>query len=738
MLRTLHKFPGLIAALLIVVLTTSGAVLSVLPMWEVAQTPAQSEPGLNVATLATRVATAYPGVEQIRRAPSGQITAFYFDDGRPGSVVIDPATGMGIADFEPSGFQRWLTNLHRSLLLGDAGRLTAAAGAAALMVLSVSGLMLTARRLGGWRRLFARLRGPLPGRLHAELARFAVAGLLLSSATALYMTASTFDLIPRESGPAFPQEVSGQTGAAPAAMPLLRATPVDILRELVFPYPGDATDMFTLRTDSGEGFVDQGSGTTLIWSQAGAWQRATETVYMLHTGQGAAWLGLILGLMALAAPVMAATGIAMWVQTRRARPRIRANAPAGKADTIVLVGSEGGSTWGFAATLHAALTRAGLKVHTGAMSRFAPDQYASAERVIVLAATYGDGTAPASAKGFLDRLTVAGAPDVPLAVLGFGDRQFPGFCAYAADVAGVAGEKGWPELLAMATIDRQSPQEFARWGRELGATLGHPLELSHRPAMARSHALRLISRRDYGAEMQSPAAILRFALPPRSLMARLTWGGFGRGFGRFAAGDLLGILPQGSAVPRFYSLASGTRDGFVEICVSRHPGGLCSGQLLGLQPGDTVQGFIRRNPDFRPAHNRKPVILIGAGTGIGPLAGFARSNRNRRPMHLWFGARHPDSDLFYGPELQDWQADGRLASVTTAFSRTPARAWVQDALRQDAARIRHLIEDGAQVLVCGGRDMAAGVADALADILMPAGLTPALLKAEGRYVEDSY
>jgi sulfite reductase (NADPH) flavoprotein alpha-component len=43
----------------------------------------------------------------------------------------------------------------------------------------------------------------------------------------------------------------------------------------------------------------------------------------------------------------------------------------------------------------------------------------------------------------------------------------------------------------------------------------------------------------------------------------------GRGFPRFSAGDLLGIVPEGSALPRFYSLASGSRDGFVEICVSR-------------------------------------------------------------------------------------------------------------------------------------------------------------------------
>lgn len=735
MLRALHKFPGLIAALLIIVMTLSGAVLSVLPAWEVAQTPVQSEPGLTVATLAERVAITYPGVEQIRRAPSGRITAFYFDDGQPGSVVIDPETGAGVADFEPSAFQRWMTNLHRSLFLGDAGRLTVAAGAAALLLLSLSGMLLTARRVGGWRRIFTRLRGPLMGRLHVEVARLTVVGLLLSSITALFMTASTFDLIPQSIGPVFPAEVSGQTGAAPGTMPRLGETAVNSLRELTFPYPDDPTDVFTLKTDSGSGYLDQGTGATLVWSEAGPWQRLTGTIYMLHTGQGAAWLGVILGLMALGAPFMAGTGVMLWVQASRARPPIRGNVVAGQADTILLVGSEGGSTWGFAATLHGALTQAGNKVHIGAMARFAPNRYKTAKWVILLAATYGEGTAPASAKGFLERLEARPeAPKMPLAVLGFGDRQFPAFCGYADDVTRAAQEKGWPELMPMATIDRQSPQEFSRWGRPLGEAIGTPLDLSHSPAIPRSHALTLVSRRDYGADMQAPAAILRFALPKTGFPARLT----GRGFARFAPGDLLGILPQGSPVPRFYSLASGRRDGFVEICVSRHPGGLCSGQLLDLVPGDCVQAFIRHNPEFRPAKSRKPVILIGAGTGIGPLAGFARSNWPGRPMHLYFGARHPDSDLFYAEELQDWQRDSRLTSVTTAFSRTPSRAWVQDALRADAPRIARLIEEGAQVLVCGGRDMAAGVAEALADILIPAGLSPALLKAEARYAEDTY
>ena len=50
----------------------------------------------------------------------------------------------------------------------------------------------------------------------------------------------------------------------------------------------------------------------------------------------------------------------------------------------------------------------------------------------------------------------------------------------------------------------------------------------------------------------------------------------------------------------------------------------------------------------------------------------------------------------------------------------------------------HGITQGARIMVCGGRDMAAGVSEALTGILAPAGLTPAMLRAEGRYLEDVY
>lgn len=734
MIRSLHRWPGLLALIPIVVLTFSGSVLSLFPAAQSFTTPAVNAE-LKIGELVSRIQLVHTGVEQIRRAPTGRITAYWFEGGAPSAATIDPATGQDLASADPSKIERWLSNLHRSMLLGDSGRIAMAMGALAMLVLALSGLVLLVRRVGGWRCFFAPLHGSISGRLHLEIARISVLGLVLSSSSALWMAAQTFDLLTIEnSQPPFPARVSGRSEIALNDIELLRQIPVAELRELSFPFPDDTNDVFTLKTNKGTGYLDQGTGALLGWANLTTAEKISEKIYTLHTGQGAAFLGLLLGVMALGVPLLCITGFLLWAAGQRARPKIRNNIPARRAQTIVLVGSEGGCTWGFAATLHKALTELGQSVHTAPMSAFRPNNYPRARRLIVLAATYGDGDAPASAKRFLNQMSqLKSIPDTQLAVLGFGDRRFPAFCGFAEAISLNAKKKNWPELVKYDTVDRQSTQDFSRWGHAIGAAMGVELELSHLPVKPESQPLMLISRREYGVKMMAPSAILRFSLPKVPLWRRWLF----RGQGQFQAGDLLGVLPEGSELPRFYSLACGQGDGFVEIVVSMHPGGLCSGQLLALQPGEKVSAFFRANPSFRADQN-KPLILIGAGSGIAPLAGFVRGNGVRRPIHLFFGMRHPDSDFLYNEDLMTWQATGNLERIVIAVSRVAKPRYVQDALRAEATQVAGLIRNGAQVMVCGGRDMAVEVSRAFEDILAPHGLTPFTLKAEGRYLEDVY
>lgn len=741
MLRQLHSLPGLIAALLVIALTVSGAILSLDPALERAGATVPPAGQITVAELAGRVAEHYPGAEQIERTPSGTLIVYYTQDGQVGADRVDPRTGQTIAAYEPSSFSRWVKNLHRSLLLDTPGRAVAGITALAMMVLAISGALLLAARLGGWRQLLRPVRGTLNQRLHIELGRAAVLGLLLSALTGSYLSATTFGLAPEgmEAEPEFPLEVSGGAPAAIDTLSALKATDLSDLRELVYPYPNDPMDMYSLGTNQGAGYIDQASGEWLSYQSHDATHKFHEFIYMLHTGEGLWWLGLILGLAALTAPVMAVTGPIIWWKRQRSKPKLAANSGPNAADSVILVGSESNTTWGFAKTLHDSLTKAGLRVHTAPMNQLAP-HYRSAKRLFILTATYGDGDAPASASRFLARLEkITKAPELPVAVLGFGDRQFPQFCGFAKEVETALTAKGWPQLLPFDTVDRQSTQAFARWGNAVGKVLGIELTLVHTPVRPRTTALQLAERVDYGADVQARTAVLRFKAPEgdgkSGLLSRL----LGRtGLPHFEAGDLVGILPPGSPVPRFYSLASASKDGTLEICVRQHPGGLCSGFLHALPIGGTIDAFIQPNPDFRPASSKAPIVLIGAGTGIGPLVGFIRHNTSHHPIHLYWGGRCPQSDFLYEPELNAYLEDRRLTELNAVFSRVDERAYVQDKIAVDGAELRRLIENGAQILVCGGRGMAASVMTALNEVIAPLGMNVATLKAQGRYREDVY
>lgn len=740
MRRQFHTYPGVIAALLVSFMAITGAFLSLEPVighfqWD--KVPAST---VSVAELANAVATNVPGVERIVKKASGAVIAYSSTDAGQLAQYVNATSGMPTRAYKPSSVFGFVTELHRSLFLGFSGRAVAGVAAGAMVVLSISGLLLLVTRMGGWTKLFCATRGTFAQRSHVYVGRLAIAAFLVTGMTGTYMSLDSFGLLSQNSSgfAVFPSNVDGGTPAPIIDLAALRATPLSDFRELVFPYMGDPTDVFTLTTSAGQGFVDQATGDMLSFTPNSVGQSIYQTIYMLHTGQGVWWLSVILGVAALCVPIMAVGGVLVWWHRRQGAPKFAHNALHNTADTIILVGSEGNTTWGFATVLHDALTKAGHRVHTAPMNALA-HEYRQASRLFVLTATYGDGAAPSSANRFMARLEhMKAAPDLAFAVLGFGDRSFAHYCQFAVDVEAALTAKGLPRLLEMGTVDRQSSQAFAQWGGAISEHVGARLQLTHTRETPRTTQLALRSSVSYGAEVQQPTAVLQF-VNPKAPSAFQRFLGQRRGnLPRFEAGDLVGIVPPGSPVPRYYSLASSSTDGELEICVRRQSGGLCSEFLHALEPGSTIDAFVRTNADFRPGKGRAPVIMIGAGTGIAPLAGFIRKNKSHRPVHLYWGGRHPQSDFLYQETLEECLADSRLTRLITAFSRIVGGSYVQDKVRDDASEIRALIERGAKIMVCGGKEMAAGVMQVIEEIVSPMGMDVRTLKVQGRYLEDVY
>ncbi|MCW2285993.1 sulfite reductase (NADPH) flavoprotein alpha-component [Rhodoblastus acidophilus] len=717
-MRRLHAVAAAAVALLLIVVASTGALLSLQPALNRVAYPAVT-PGVSVAQLADAVAARHVRVDAIRIGRDGAATATFNDGAGRETEVIDPRSGAGLGAYTPSAFFRFVADLHRSLLMGEGGRVAVALTALGLLALCLSGFALLARSLGGAAKMFRPIRGDRTRRLHGEIGRFALTGLLVSSLTGALLAAITFDLIPSSDRAAPDVSASGGKPAPIRALSGLAAVDVVDLKALKF---AGASGVFQMRSDAGEATVDAANGAVLSFVETAPEGRMEQWALALHGAHGLWAFALMLGLCSAGAPVLGATGFLLWRRRRGHGVGVQENAPAEDADTIVFVGSENNATWGFARALARALAGENFRVHVAAMNEVGPC-HVRAKRWLVLTSTYGDGAAPASAQKFLERLARLEGR-IPVAVLGFGDRNFPQFCGYAQRVAEMFDERGWASLLPMKRIDRRSPQEFAQWARGLGDALGCALVVEHIAERPGTQELELIGRDLYGEAVGAPVAILRFAAPDLP---------------DFEAGDLLAVQPPDGDMPRFYSLASSTRDGMAEICVRLQHGGLCSTFLHGLAPGDRIAAFVRHNPAFRPAQGVAPLILIGAGAGIAPLAGFVRANRDGRPVHLYWGGRSPASDFLYEHELAQSLAERRLTCFRPAFSRCEgAPAYVQDRVAADAHSLRALIAEEAQILVCGGRDMAQAVRETLDRIVRPLGLDLATLRSHGRYLEDVF
>lgn len=221
--------------------------------------------------------------------------------------------------------------------------------------------------------------------------------------------------------------------------------------------------------------------------------------------------------------------------------------------------------------------------------------------------------------------------------------------------------------------------------------------------------------------------------------------------------------------PRFYSIASSARvsPGVAALTVGTVSGpawsgvgtyrGTASNYLMTLRAGAEIAAAVRTpNPPFAPdvdAH--KPMVLIGAGTGIAPFRGFLEERAAQQAAGeavatslLCFGCRHPEHDFLYRDTLRAWE-DAGLVRVFPAYScvaEHPHR-FVQHALWDAREAVWAAFDAGATLYVCGdGRAMAPAVRDTLirmhqarygSDLATASGWLTAQMQS-GRYRQDVF
>lgn len=229
----------------------------------------------------------------------------------------------------------------------------------------------------------------------------------------------------------------------------------------------------------------------------------------------------------------------------------------------------------------------------------------------------------------------------------------------------------------------------------------------------------------------------------------------------YSANELISILRP--LPPRLYSISSSLEYAPDEVHVTigevryinndQLHEGACSTFLTDqIEVDDKLPVYIHSNESFRlPSDSSKPVIMIGAGTGVAPFRSFVQEramNRKKGMNWLFFGDRRQATDYLYEDEWKKWQEQGVLTNLSVVFSRDHDQIkYVQHKMYENRAEFMAWINKGAYIYVCGDKEyMAKDVNDTIVRIVQEEmGLSidgaetfVKVLKKQHRYQEDVY
>lgn len=408
--------------------------------------------------------------------------------------------------------------------------------------------------------------------------------------------------------------------------------------------------------------------------------------------------------------------------------------------TLIVHASQTGFAQQLGEQTRASLHSAGADVALISVRDLHLHQLSSAQRVLFIVSTTGEGDAPDPAAGFVRTVLTQSTSLATLkyAILALGDREYDNYCAFGHRLDAWMRHQGAAPLFDVVEVDNGEEGALRHWQHQLGVIAGAPdLPDWDTPRYER---WQLVQRRLLNPDSDGHAC---FHLTLRSSDPGITW----------TAGDIAEVDPRNStwtpdspALPhREYSIASIATDGTLELLVRQmhrpdNELGLGSGWLTQDAPVNGELALrIRPNANFHPPTTEQPLLLIGNGTGLAGLRAIlqARIRAGHRRNWLLFGERNEASDYFFREEIEAWQRDGFIERLDVVFSRDQAeRRYVQHRLLERSALVQQWLTTG-YVYVCGSlADMAPAVDAALREIIG----APALetLLAAGRYRRDVY
>jgi sulfite reductase (NADPH) flavoprotein alpha-component len=141
---------------------------------------------------------------------------------------------------------------------------------------------------------------------------------------------------------------------------------------------------------------------------------------------------------------------------------------------LVLWASQTGTAEEYASELAGRISGARLR----ALDDTSLDDVASANYLLVVTSTFGDGGPPDNGADFWERVAGADAPSlagVRYAVLGIGDRAYGNFCGYAKSLDQRFGELGATSLLIRSDCEAYDDEPLAQWADAVAELVTAPV-----------------------------------------------------------------------------------------------------------------------------------------------------------------------------------------------------------------------------------------------------------------------
>ena len=622
-------------------------------------------------------------------------------NGKSDTFYINPKTGEKVGELlEKKPIFVFATNLHRSLFLKSTGRFIIGFVSFLLFLISVTGVILIAKRQGGFSKFFSKIvQENFNQYYHIIIGKYTLIPIIIITLTGVYLSLDRFSVLPKDNSKHI-EITSKNTTVNNATFEFFKATKLNEVLKIEFPFSKDEEDYYYVKLNDKEVAVNQITGQVISIKKQPLVAFAAYYSLLLHTGKGSIIWSIVLLFSCFAILFFIYSGFAMTLKRKKTTTLIKNKFNKDQAEYIILVGSETGSTFNFATVFYNALISNGKTVFLSELNQYTT--YKKATNIIIFAATYGEGEAPINANKFIEKITKIQPQNVlNFSVVGFGSKEYTQYCKYAILVhANLQVQEKFVPVLPLSKIDNQSFSDFNKWVKAWNSFYKMELTITQESLLnskKKQQEFKVISKTNINIDQT-----FLIELKPTKKT-------------KFESGDLLAITPKNETRSRLYSIAK--INNTILLSIKKHELGLCSTYFNSLQKDDKMVANIQRNAAFHLPKKTKEVILIANGTGIAPFLGMIHQNKSKTKVHLFWGGRTKESIEIYKKNIHTALENKHLNSFYDTYSQEgKEKIYVQDLIANHGALIANTLNNGNLIMICGSISMLKGVTKILEEI----------------------